>query len=162
MLVPLAAQVTQVTSRWKSPEALHQRMNTKAMAFLQDMIRQALAKSNLSHCDDGLFTGFTKCISPTVRVLPCLSLQALFPGSGGAPQSWGQNSSGRDSKHSVFDHFALTPWNSPDQVYRDGGRFSSQSGFVALCFRVLKLHALARIADAGSYFAVVSLIKRPS
>ena len=39
---PLAAQVTQVEGQVDvSPEALHQRMNKRAIAFLQDMIQQA-------------------------------------------------------------------------------------------------------------------------
>jgi hypothetical protein len=38
----LAAKVTQVEGHVAvSPEALHQRMNKRAMAFLQEMIQQA-------------------------------------------------------------------------------------------------------------------------
>src|SRR5215831_20223226 len=62
-LAQLAAKVTHLDKHVEvSPEAIHQRMNKKAIAFLQDMIRQALAKvhSRERVCDDGLFTHFTK------------------------------------------------------------------------------------------------------
>src|SRR5215468_5688333 len=62
-LAQLAAKVTQLgAQREVSPEAIHQRMNKSALTFLQDMIRQALAKiQSLEHvCDEGLFTDFTK------------------------------------------------------------------------------------------------------
>ena len=51
-LAQLAAKVTQLSQPVDvSPEAIHQRMNKKAIAFLQDMIRQALAKlQSLDHC----------------------------------------------------------------------------------------------------------------
>jgi hypothetical protein len=43
MLAQLAAQVTQLGAQLAvSPEALHQRMNQRALGFLQEMIRQAL------------------------------------------------------------------------------------------------------------------------
>ena len=42
-LAQLAAQVTQLGAQLAvSPEALHQRMNQRALGFLQEMIRQAL------------------------------------------------------------------------------------------------------------------------
>jgi hypothetical protein len=59
----LAAKVTQLGEQLAvSPEALHQRMNKRALIFLQDMIRKALAKIHTLDqvCDDGLFTYFTK------------------------------------------------------------------------------------------------------
>jgi hypothetical protein len=62
-LAQLAAKITPLDKRVEvTAEAIHQRMNQKALAFLQDMIRQALAKvQSLEHvCDDGLFTCFTK------------------------------------------------------------------------------------------------------
>src|SRR6266478_9769362 len=44
-LAQLAAKVTQLGEQLEvSPEALHQRMNKRALVFLQEMIRQALTK----------------------------------------------------------------------------------------------------------------------
>src|SRR2546428_13838455 len=44
-LAQLAAKVTHVVDHLEvSPEAIHQRMNKRAVAFLQDMIRQAFTK----------------------------------------------------------------------------------------------------------------------
>src|SRR4029453_10192024 len=62
-LAQLAAKVTHLDGQGEgAPEPIHQRMNQRALAFLQDMIRQALAKvqSREKVCDDGLFTDFTK------------------------------------------------------------------------------------------------------
>src|SRR2546427_4311891 len=92
-LAQLAAKVTQLAQDVAvSPEAIHQRMNKKAIAFLQDMIRQALAKVQfLEHvCDDGLFTSFTKVYlaDSTGFALPD-SLHKLFPGSGGSASNAG-------------------------------------------------------------------------
>jgi hypothetical protein len=56
-LAPLAAKAPQWCQLVDvSPEAIHQRMNTKAMAFLQDMCCQTLAtRHSLDHmCDDSL------------------------------------------------------------------------------------------------------------
>ena len=78
-----------------SPEAIHQRMNQRALAFLQDMLRQALAKvqSVEQVCNDGLFTDFPQVYlaDSTGFALPD-SLHELFPGSGGRRQP-GQNPS---------------------------------------------------------------------
>jgi len=63
-LAPLAATVTQLGEQLEvSPEALHQRMNKRALAFLQEMIRQALAKVQALEnvCEDGLFVSCTGC-----------------------------------------------------------------------------------------------------
>ena len=87
-LVHLAAKVTQWDDQLEvSPEAIYQRMNKSALAFLQDLIRQALAKVQaLAHgCDEGLFPAFTKVYlaDSTGFALPN-SLHDLFPGSGGS------------------------------------------------------------------------------
>ena len=123
-LAQLAAKVTQLGEQVEvSPEAMHQRMNKRALAFLQDMIRQALAKVQaIEHvCDDGLFTAFTKVYlaDSTGFGLPD-SLHDLFPGSGGSAAKAGAKIQAVwDYKSSVFGHFALTPWNMPDQKYVD-------------------------------------------
>ena len=62
-LAPLAAKVTHVVDHLEvSPEAMHQRMNKRAVALLQDMIRQAFTKvpSREKMGDDGLFAYCTK------------------------------------------------------------------------------------------------------
>jgi len=116
----LAAKVTQVDEHVQvSPEAIHQRMNKPALAFLQDMLRQALAKVQAVEkvCEDGLFTFFTKVYlaDSTGFGLPD-SLKDTFPGSGGSAAKAGAKIQAVwDYKSSVFGHFALTPWNIPDQ-----------------------------------------------
>ena len=60
---PLAAKVTPWDEqRAVSPEAMYQRMNKHALAFLQDLSCQALAKVQARDkgCDDGLLPAFTK------------------------------------------------------------------------------------------------------
>ena len=123
-LAQLAAKVTQLGEQLEvSPEALHQRMHKRAVVFLQDMIRQALAKVQALEkvCDDGLFAYFTKVYvgDSTGFELP-ESLKDLFPGSGGSAAKAGAKIQAVwDYKSSVFGHFALTPWNIPDQKYID-------------------------------------------
>src|SRR6266487_407457 len=119
-LAQLAAKVTQVVEHVEvSPEAIHQRMNKRALVFLQDMIRQALTKVQALEtvCTDGLFTTFTKVYlaDSTGFGLPD-SLSDLFPGSGGSATKAGAKIQAVwDYKSSVFGHFALTPWNIPDK-----------------------------------------------
>ena len=65
-LAQLAAKVTHLDAQVEvSPEAIHQRMHQRALAFLQDMLRQALAKGQSIEkvCDDGLFTYFAQFIA---------------------------------------------------------------------------------------------------
>src|SRR5262245_38649541 len=62
-LAPLAAKVTQWDEQGEgSPEAIHQRMNPRALACLQDLLHPVLAKvpSREKVCDDGLFPYCTK------------------------------------------------------------------------------------------------------
>ena len=124
-MAQLAAKATQLDKHVEvSPEAIHQRMNTKrALAFLQDILGQAFAKIQaIDHvCDEGLFTSFTKVYltDSTGFGLPD-SLHETFPGSGGsAAQAGAKMQAVWDYKRSVLDHCALTPWNMPDQKYID-------------------------------------------
>src|SRR3970282_2386277 len=77
-----------------SAEAIHQRMNKRAVAFLQDLMQQALAKIQaLKHpCHDGVFEAFSKVYlaDSTGFGLPSC-LQPLFPGSGGSASVAGAN-----------------------------------------------------------------------
>ena len=125
-LAHLAAKVTQVSQPVDiSPEAIPQRLNKKAMAFLQDMIRQTLAQLHALDpvCDDGLFPSFTKVYlaDRTGLALP-EARHKTFPGAGGSAAKAGATMQAVwDSKSSLFGHFALTPWNIPDQRYSDQG-----------------------------------------
>jgi Transposase DDE domain len=157
-LAQLAAKVTQVVEQVAvSPEAIHQRMNKRALVFLQDMIRQALTKVQALEtvCADGLFTTFTKVYlaDSTGFGLPD-SLSDLFPGSGGSATKAGAKIQAVwDYKNSVFGHFALTPWNIPDQKYVDTVVALAQQGVLFIFdLGYFKLKAFARIAEAGAYF----------
>jgi hypothetical protein len=95
-------------------------MNQRALAFLQDLLRQALAKvQSVEHvCDDGLFTDFPKVYlaESTGFALPD-SLHDLLPGSGGSAATAGATIQAVwDYKSSGFGPCALTPWNIPDQT----------------------------------------------
>src|SRR6266849_2633080 len=60
-LAQLAATAAQVGEPVEvSPEAIQQRMNRRALAFLQDMIRRAFAKLHTGDpvCEESLFTSF--------------------------------------------------------------------------------------------------------
>jgi Transposase DDE domain len=157
-LAQLAAKVTQVMEHVEvSPEALHQRMNKRALVFLQEMIRQALATVQALEqvCADGLFTAFTKVYlaDSTGFGLPD-SLSDRFPGSGGSATKAGAKIQAVwDYKSSVFGHFALTPWNIPDQKYVDTVVALAHKGVLFLFdLGYFKLQAFARIVDAGAYF----------
>ena len=157
-LAQLAAKVTQMVEHVEvSPEALHQRMNKHALVFLQDMIRQALTKVQALEtvCADGLFTTFTKVYlaDSTGFGLPD-SLSELFPGSGGSATKAGAKIQAVwDYKSSVFGHFALTPWNIPDQKYVDTVVALAHKGVLFIFdLGYFKLKAFARIVEAGAYF----------
>jgi hypothetical protein len=157
-LAQLAAKVSQLDDQLEvSPEAVYQRMNKRAHAFLQDLISQVLAKVHaLEHlCDEGLFPAFTKVYlaDSTGFELPN-SLHALFPGSGGSAAKAGAKIQAVwDYRHSVFDHFALTPWNIPDQKYIDIVVALAQKGVLFLFdLGYFKIKAFASIADTGAYF----------
>ena len=157
-LAQLATKVTQLgTHQEVSAEAIHQRMNQHAVSFLQDMIRQALAKlQTLEHvCDDNLFAFFTKVYiaDSTGFGLPAC-LEQLFPGSGGSASKAGAKIQlVWEYKRSILDHFALTPWNIPDQKYVDKVVALAQKGSLFLFdLGYFKLKAFAYIAKSGAYF----------
>ena len=100
-----------------SPEAIHQRMHKKAIAFLQAMLRQALAKvQSLEHvCDDGLFAAFTHVyLSDSTGFGLPEALHKTFPGSSGsAARAGAKIQAVWDYKNSIFGHFALTHGTFP-------------------------------------------------
>jgi len=157
-LAQLAAKSTQLRQPVEvSPEAIHQRMNKKAIAFLQDMLRQVLGKLQALTPvgDDGLFAAFTKVYlaDSTGFALPD-ALHQTFPGAGGSAAKAGAKIQAVwDYKSSLFDHFALTPWNIPDQRYVDTVVALAQKGVLFLFdLGYFKIQALARLATVGAYF----------
>ena len=123
-LSQLAMKVTQLgTHQSVSAEAIHQRMNKRAVAFLHDLIQHALAKIQALNypCEDGVFKFFTHVYlaDSTGFGLPeCL--KTLFPGSGGHASPGGAKIQlVWEYKHSLFAHFALTAGTLPDQKYVD-------------------------------------------
>jgi Transposase DDE domain len=157
-LAQLAAKVTQVDEHVDvSPEALHQRMNKHAIAFLQDMIQQALGKMQAlaPMCDDQLFELFRKVsiADSTGFGLP-ESLKDSFPGSGGSAAKAGAKIQlVWEYKQSLVEHFALTPWKVPDNKYIDTVVALARQGSLFLFdLGYFKIKSLALIAAAGAYF----------
>ena len=123
-LAQLAAKAAQLPAPVEvSPEAIHQRLNTQALAFLREMLQSAFAKlhAGTTVCEEGLFAAFTRVhiADSTGFGLP-ESLKALFPGAGGSgAQAGAKLQLVGDYKSGTFDHFALIPWNIPDNKYID-------------------------------------------
>jgi hypothetical protein len=101
-----------------SPEAIHHRMNKKAMAFLQDMLRQVWAQlqSLTPVCDDGRFSAFCQVyITDSTGFELAEELHQTLPGAGGrAAKAGAKIQAVWDDKSRLFDHGALTPWNLPE------------------------------------------------
>ena len=157
-LAQLAAKATQLgTQVVVSPEALYQRMNTRALTFLRELICTALAKlQSCAHvCDESLFAPFARVhvADSTGFGLPD-SLKDTFPGAGGsAAQAGAKIQLVWDYKQSVFTHFALMPWNIPDQKYIDTVVALAQPDDLFLFdLGYFKINALATIAAANAYF----------
>jgi hypothetical protein len=157
-LSQLATKVTHLgTPQAVSAEAIHQRMNKRAMAFLQDLIEQALSKLQALHhvCEDDLFDFFTHVhlADSTGFGLP-EGLKTLFPGSGGnASQAGAKIQLVWEYKRSLFAHFALTAGNIPDQKYADHVVALAEKGSLFLFdLGYFKIKAFASIAEVGAYF----------
>lgn len=157
-LAQLAAKAAQLPKPVEvSPEALHQRMTRRALAFLQEMIQTAFAKLHTgdSVCDEHLFAPFPKVhiADSTGFGLPD-TLKDLFPGAGGSgTQAGAKIQLVWEYKSSTFAHFALTPWNIPDNKYIDTVVALAQRGSLFLFdLGYFKLHAFAQIAAASAYF----------
>src|SRR6516225_6543866 len=102
----------------------------------------------------GCLPTFRRSISLIVQVLHSDSLHELFPGSGGSAATDGAKIQAVwDYKNSVFGHFALTPWNIPDQRYVDTVVALAHKGVLFLFdLGYFKIKAFACIAAAGAYF----------
>ena len=156
-LAPLAATATQLgTSVAVSPEALYQRLNTRALALLQAMLCAALAK--LQACAP---VGAERLLTPCARVhladstgfgLPD-SLQDTFPGAGGSAAPAGAKIQlVWEYKQRVFTHVARTPWHIPDQQDIDTVVALAQNDdWFLFDVGYVKIQALATIAAAHAY-----------
>jgi hypothetical protein len=157
-LAQLAAKAAQVEQPVEvTPEALYQRMNSRALAFLQEMIQSAFTKLHTGDtvCDEALFAPFARVhiADSTGFGLP-ESLQEQFPGAGGSgAQAGAKIQLVWDYKSHTFDHFALTPWNVPDNKYVDTvTELARPHSLFLFDLGYFKLAAFAQIATAHAYF----------
>lgn len=157
-LSQLAAKMRQFGAHQAvSAEAIHQRMNKRALAFLEDLRQQALAKiQGLDYpCDDGVFTFFSKvCIADSTGFGLPQCLAKLFPGSGGSASSAGAKIQlVWDYQQSLLAHFALTPLNLPDQKYVNQVVALAQRGCLFIFdLGYFTINAFALISQSGAYF----------
>src|SRR5229473_7650071 len=120
----LAAKAAQLADPVEvSPEALQQRMNSRALVFLRELLQTAVAKLHPAATlgDDDLFTPFPQVSSAdsTGFALPA-SLRRAFPGTGGSASPAGAKIQlVWEYTRSTFAHFALGPGNLPDNKYVD-------------------------------------------
>jgi hypothetical protein len=120
-LAQLAAKAAQVEQPVEvTPEALQQRMNARAVAFLQDLMQTAFTKLHTGDTvwEDALFAPFARVpIADSTGLGLPESLKAQFPGAGGSGSKAGAKIQlVWDYKSHTFDHFALMPWNVPDNT----------------------------------------------
>ena len=140
-----------------TPEALQQRMTARAVAFLRDLLQTAFAKLHTGEtiCDDGLFTPFPRVhiADSTGFGLPeCLAKE--FPGAGGSGSKAGAKIQlVWDYKSQTFEHFALIPWNVPDNKYVDMVvELAQPHSLFVFDLGYFKLAAFATIVAARAYF----------
>lgn len=140
-----------------TPAALQQRMTERAVAFLREVLQTAFAKLHAagSVCEDGLFAAFGRVhiADSTGFGLPA-SLAAEFPGAGGSGSKAGAKIQlVWDYKSQTFEHFALIPWNVPDNKYVETVvELAQPHGLFLFDLGYFKLAAFARIAAAQAYF----------
>ncbi len=140
-----------------TPEALHQRMTWRAVAFLRALLQRAFAKlqTGTTVCDVELFAPFTAVhiADSTGFELPP-ALKELFPGSGGGASAAGAKIQlvWEYLSHS-FAHLAVVAGTTPDNKYIDTVVKVAQRGALFLFdLGYFKLKALAQIAEAEAYF----------
>jgi hypothetical protein len=121
-LAPVAAQVTPLDKPVDvSPEAMHPRLHKQAMAFLQDMIRQALAQvqSMERGCDEGRLTPVTNgYIADSPGVERPEALHKTVPGAGGSAAQAGANI------HAVWDDTSRVWSCCPDPMAHSGSEIA--------------------------------------
>jgi hypothetical protein len=140
-----------------TPEALHQRMTWRAVAFLRAMLQRAFAKfqTGTTVCEAELFASFTAVhIADSTGFELAPALKDLLPGSGGSATAAGAKIQlvWEYLSHS-FAHLALVAGTTPDNKYIDTVVRLAQRGALFLFdLGYFKLKALAQIAEAGAYF----------
>ncbi len=140
-----------------TPAALQQRMTDRAVAFLRDLLQTAFATLHPSGtvCDDGLFGAFGRVhiADSTGFGLPA-SLKEEFPGAGGSGSKAGAKIQlVWDYKSHTFEHFALVPWNVPDNRYVETVVALAQPhSLFVFDLGYFKLADFAAIAAARAYF----------
>jgi len=157
-LAQLAAKAAQVEQPVDvTPEALQQRMNERAGAFLRDMIQTAFPQLHTADTvgDETLFAAFGRVhiADSTGFGLP-ESLKEQFPGAGGSGAKAGAKIQlVWDYKSQTFDHFALLPWNIPDNTYGDTVvELAQPHSWFLFDLGYCKLAAFAKIAAAQASF----------
>jgi hypothetical protein len=140
-----------------SPEALHQRMTQRAVAFLRALLQRAFTQLHTGTivCDPELFASFTAVhiADSTGFELPA-ALKERFPGSGGGASTAGAKIQlvWEYLSHS-FAHLALVAGTLPDNKYIDTVIKLAQPGALLLFdLGYFKVSALALIAQAEAYF----------
>lgn len=140
-----------------SPEALHQRMTQRAVAFLRALLQRAFAQLHGGDtvCDAELFAPFTAVhiADSTSFALPA-PLKDSFPGNGGGASVAGAKIQlvWEYLSHS-FAHLALVAGTMPDSKYIDTVVQLAQRGALFLFdLGYFKMKALAQIAEAEAYF----------
>ena len=140
-----------------TPAALQQRMTDRAVAFLREVLQTAFAKLHAagSVCEDGLFAAFGRVhiADSTGFGLPA-SLAAEFPGAGGSGSKAGAKIQlVWDYKSQTFEHFALIPWNVPDNKYVETVvELAQPHSLFVFDLGYFKLAAFAKIVAAQAYF----------
>ena len=140
-----------------TPAALPQRMTERTVAFLRAVLQTAFAQLHAvgTVCEDGLFAAFGRIhiADSTGFGLPA-SLAAEFPGAGGSGSKAGAKIQlVWDYKSQTFDHFALIPWNVPDNKYVDTVvELAHPHSLFLFDLGYFKLTAFAKIAAAHAYF----------
>jgi len=154
----LAAKAAQLdTSVEFTPAALQQRMTERAVTFLREVLQLAFVQLHAvgTVCEDGLFAAFGRVhlVDSTGFGLP-ESLATDFPGAGGSGSKAGAKIQlVWDYKSQTFEHFALLPWNVPDNKYVDTVvALAPPHSLFLFDLGYFKLAAFAKIAAAYAYF----------
>jgi hypothetical protein len=140
-----------------SPEALHQRMTQRAVAFLRELLQRAFATLHTTNmgCEDGLFAAFTAVhiADSTGFALPP-ALKELFPGHGGGASVAGAKIQVVwEYLSQSFAHLALVPGTTPDNKYIETVvRLAQQGALFLFDLGYFKVTALAQLAKAEAYF----------
>lgn len=140
-----------------TPEALQQRMTARAVAFLQELLQTAFTKlhTGTTLCEEGIFAPFSRVhiADSTGFGLPA-SLAKEFPGAGGSGSKAGAKIQlVWEYKSHTFEHFALMPWNVPDNKYVDTVvELARAAALFLFDLGYFKLTAFAAIAAAQAYF----------